>query len=55
MNIQDTNCVHNRDFIISELNLIQTLCKLLNWDHRAYSYKKMFILSRRKVVHNKQT
>ena len=38
MNIQGTrNCVHNRDFIISELNLIQTLCKLLNWDHRACS------------------
>ena len=25
---------HNKDFIISELNLIQTLCKLLIWDHR---------------------
>ena len=38
MNIQGSNnCVHNRDFIISELNLIQTLCKLLNWDHRACS------------------
>ena len=30
-------CSYWRDFIISELNLIQTLFKLLNWDHRAWS------------------
>ena len=47
MNIQRTkNCVHNRDFIISELNLIQTLCKLLIGTIGLVHNKKMFTISR---------
>ena len=35
------------------LNVVQTLCKLLHWDHMVCSLK--MILSRRNFVHNKQT
>ena len=43
MNVIGSNIV----FIIRELNLIQTLCKLLNWE-KVYIKKK-------KIVHNKQS
>ena len=43
MNIQGTeNCVHNRD-IISELNAIQTRCKLFHWDHSDIQNKNLHI------------